>query len=120
LSRSAAVSKTSRSAREGHCQRATPHDAANLESAVRQTDKSNSETCSTGRFGHHGTPVNLKSFLILFAAIFCGELFTNRALAAVAKPNVLLICVDDLKPLLGCYGTKSVKSPNMDRLAGRG
>jgi hypothetical protein len=21
-----------------------------------------------------------------------------------ARPNVLLICVDDLKPLLGCYG----------------
>lgn len=43
------------------------------------------------------------------------------ALAAESqKPNILLICVDDLKPVLGCYGDKNVKSPNIDRLAARG
>jgi arylsulfatase A-like enzyme len=35
-------------------------------------------------------------------------------------PNVLFIPVDDLKPLLGCYGAPLVKTPNMDRLAARG
>lgn len=39
---------------------------------------------------------------------------------AAERPNVLLICVDDLKPMLGCYGDATVKSPNIDALAGRG
>ena len=36
------------------------------------------------------------------------------------KPNVLFIAVDDLKPLLGCYGVSWIKSPNIDRLASKG
>lgn len=39
--------------------------------------------------------------------------------SAIEKPNVLLICVDDLKPVLGCYGDKTAKSPHIDRLAAR-
>ena len=41
-------------------------------------------------------------------------------LSAWAQPNVLLILVDDLKPALGCYGDTAAKTPNIDRLAGRG
>ena len=52
--------------------------------------------------------------LALLLCVLCPPLF------AAAKPNVLLICVDDLKPLLGCYGDAVVKSPNIDRLAARG
>jgi iduronate 2-sulfatase len=47
-------------------------------------------------------------------------LLLSAGLRAADKPNVLFICVDDLKPLLGCYGDKSAKSPNIDRLAARG
>jgi iduronate 2-sulfatase len=38
---------------------------------------------------------------------------------AGVKPNVLLICVDDLKPALGCYGDTFAQTPNIDRLASR-
>ena len=40
--------------------------------------------------------------------------------AAAKQPNVLLICVDDLKPALGCYGDAAAKTPHVDRLAARG
>ena len=36
------------------------------------------------------------------------------------KPNVLLICVDDLRPELGCYGVDYIRSPNIDKLARSG
>ena len=37
-----------------------------------------------------------------------------------SKPNILFIAVDDLKPELGCYGNKLIKTPNIDRLAKMG
>ena len=37
-----------------------------------------------------------------------------------AAKNVLYIIVDDLKPLLGCYGDKYAQTPNIDRLAATG
>lgn len=49
-------------------------------------------------------------------------LFTLTVLCSPvqAKPNVLLILVDDLKPSFGAYGEEWVHSPNLDRLAARG
>ncbi|MEZ5386261.1 MAG: sulfatase-like hydrolase/transferase [Prosthecobacter sp.] len=44
----------------------------------------------------------------------------SSSLVAASKPNVLLICVDDLKPLIGSYGDPLAKTPNIDRLAKRG
>lgn len=39
---------------------------------------------------------------------------------SISKPNVLFIAVDDLKPVIGCYGDDMVHTPNIDRLAGQG
>ena len=36
------------------------------------------------------------------------------------QPNVLVICVDDLRPELGCYGKDYIHSPNIDALAEQG
>ena len=58
---------------------------------------------------------------ILFSICVGVVVVLNFAHAANApRPNVLLVCVDDLKPLLGCYGDRTVKTPNLDRLAARG
>ena len=40
--------------------------------------------------------------------------------AAEGRLNVLFIGVDDLKPMLGCFGHKGIRSPHIDRLAARG
>ncbi len=47
-------------------------------------------------------------------------LLCSASLAREQHPNVLLICVDDLRPELGCYGVSYVETPNIDRLASRG
>ncbi len=39
---------------------------------------------------------------------------------AADRPNVLFIAVDDLRPELGCYSAKHIKSPNIDRFADTG
>ncbi len=43
----------------------------------------------------------------------------SQLAAEKTKPNVLMICVDDLKPALGCYGDPFAKTPNIDALARR-
>lgn len=40
--------------------------------------------------------------------------------SAAGKPNILFIAVDDLKPILGCYGDEAVSSPRIDALAEQG
>ena len=67
---------------------------------------------------HHRLLRTMISRLLLLLCSFAALVSLVRA--AEARPNVLLVCVDDLKPLLGCYGDTKVKSPNIDRLAARG
>jgi len=45
---------------------------------------------------------------------------TSRAGSERNRYNVLLICVDDLRPQLGCFGHEEMISPNIDRLADEG
>ena len=55
------------------------------------------------------------SFLLLLSCVFFSATAQKNK-----KSNVLFIAVDDLKPELGCYGNKLIKTPNIDRLAKMG
>ncbi len=62
----------------------------------------------------------MKNQYFKFATILFLFVVSNAVIAQkkpTSKPNILFIAVDDLKPLLGCYGNTLVKSPNIDRLA---
>lgn len=54
---------------------------------------------------------------ILIASVFGSVKVVSQT---TIQPNILFIAIDDLKPLLGCYGNTIVKTPNIDRLAKRG
>ena len=62
----------------------------------------------------------MKNQYFKFASILFLFVISNAVIAqkkTTSKPNILFIAVDDLKPLLGCYGNTLVKTPNIDRLA---
>ena len=54
--------------------------------------------------------------------IFVGVLFCTKATVlgqVEPRPNVVLICIDDLRPELNCYGKDYIVSPNIDALAAK-
>lgn len=54
------------------------------------------------------------------AAAFTVGLLPNLSASVCDKYNVLLIIVDDLRPLLGSYGHTEMHTPNIDRIAEKG
>jgi arylsulfatase A-like enzyme len=58
----------------------------------------------------------MKLIRVLFTFLLLG-----LAARAGDRPNVLFILCDDLRPYaLGCYGSKDVRTPNIDRIATEG
>ena len=62
----------------------------------------------------------LETSLKAGAAAFTTSLLPKQKANAQEKYNVLFIIVDDLRPLLGCYGYPQMHTPNIDALAQRG
>ncbi len=60
------------------------------------------------------------SLLVLVGVAFLGFTFAGVAAAPDKHPNVLWLIAEDFSPDLGCYGTREVFSPNIDRLAAEG
>ena len=60
---------------------------------------------------------HLISLLICATCVICGQ---KIHAAPQPHPNILLICVDDLRPELNCFGKEYIQSPNIDALASRG
>jgi iduronate 2-sulfatase len=54
----------------------------------------------------------MKQLVVLAAMAFVGS--------ALARQNVLLLCIDDLRPELASFGADYIQSPNIDRLAETG
>jgi iduronate 2-sulfatase len=58
--------------------------------------------------------------LLLFFCVLLASLFAASGTLAAERPNVLLLCVDDLRPELNCFGKDYIHSPNIDALAAGG
>ena len=54
------------------------------------------------------------------AAAFTTGLLPKLRANGAEQYNVLFIMVDDLRPMLGCYGHTEIHTPNIDRIAQRG
>jgi iduronate 2-sulfatase len=59
--------------------------------------------------------------LLIIYAVLCALFLPGCKKPSITqKPNILLICVDDLRPELNCFGAGYIISPNIDRLAAKG
>ncbi|WP_161604431.1 sulfatase-like hydrolase/transferase [Roseiconus nitratireducens] len=58
--------------------------------------------------------------VVVWAGWFAVAARTAVAVDPPKRPDVLLICIDDLRPELGCYGAAHMETPQIDRLASSG
>jgi len=56
----------------------------------------------------------------MVVSLYASLCFIFLCSIAQAKPNVLLICIDDLRPELHCFGADYIESPHIDALAAKG
>jgi iduronate 2-sulfatase len=72
---------------------------------------------------HNRSTLNCHRWLTIcltFWWVWAGVPISTTWGQTVRRPNVLLICVDDLRPELKCFGKDYIHSPHIDRLASEG
>lgn len=69
----------------------------------------------TGKEIHFQVGILLVVQFILLTA--CTNAFAQNGSKSNTRYNIVFICIDDLRPELGCYGSKYIHSPNIDGLA---
>ena len=57
---------------------------------------------------------------LIARAIVLVLIFLCLKMASGKSPDIVMFAIDDLRPMLGCYGDSRIKSPNIDSLAARG
>ncbi len=62
----------------------------------------------------------MKSLPEIFLRLVLGMLLLTTTASAADRPNILWIITEDMSPHFGCYGEKSIATPNVDRLAAEG
>ncbi len=62
----------------------------------------------------------IKNVILALLCLASFPLYAQKSKTKPAKPNILFIAIDDLKPILGCYGNQMIRTPNIDRLAAMG
>ncbi|WP_136482918.1 sulfatase [Cognatitamlana onchidii] len=60
---------------------------------------------------------NILFFVVLLCSFFTAS---GQQSDSDIQPNVLVFYIDDLRAELGCYGSKTAKTPNIDKLATEG
>ena len=69
---------------------------------------------------HWSSPVHTKALSMISRYFAIAMFYTMATTWSADRPNFLMIAVDDLRPMLGCYGHPNIRTPNIDRLAARG
>ena len=65
--------------------------------------------------------MKVKKITSFFCVVLCfHKLVSCQNTQVVQKPNILLICVDDLRPELKSFGADYISSPNIDAFAEKG
>jgi arylsulfatase A-like enzyme len=79
----------------------------NIESFPTKLDQATKKGCQMLRF--------ITSTVLIVCAASSG-----MPILAAERPNVLFVIVDDLRPELGCYGNREIKTPHFDKFAESG